>query len=58
MKYAIKFTYRGANDWTYCIENGAVKTFDTQAEAETFVAKTLGLVRCLGLGHVYKVVEY
>lgn len=58
MKYAVKFTHKGRNDWTYCVEDGVVKTFDTQAEAEVFATETSNLVQCLGLKHVYKVVEY
>lgn len=57
MKYAVKFIHKGRNDWTYCIENGAIKMFDTKNEAEAFAAKTSDLVQCLGLDHVYKVVE-
>jgi hypothetical protein len=58
MKYAVKFTHKATNAWTYCIENSAVKTFSTKAEAETFIEETVKLVRCLGLDHVYKVVEH
>jgi len=54
MKYAIRFLINGNKDWSFGIENGEIKVFDTEKEAQELADNLQSLFPDT---HIYEVIE-